>query len=58
MYDFDKYINLIKDRLSEHRFYHSMCVAKRARELAVKYGADPDMPYLDLRRISLRASLQ
>ena len=43
MYDFDKYINLIKDRLSEHRFYHSMCVAKRARELAVKYGADPDI---------------
>lgn len=46
MYDFDKYINLIKDRLSEHRFYHSMCVAKRARELAVKYGANPDKAYL------------
>lgn len=46
MYDFDKYIDLIKNRLGEHRFYHSMCVAERARELAEKYGADADKAYI------------
>ena len=46
MYDFEKYENLIKERLSEHRFIHSMNVAKRARELALLNGVDPDKAYL------------
>ena len=46
MYDFEKYEALIKERLSEYRFNHSMCVAKRARELAEKCGENPDKAYL------------
>lgn len=30
----------IKNILSEKRYYHSMCVMERSRELAKKYGAD------------------
>lgn len=46
MYDFEKYINLIKNSMSEYRFHHSMCVAKKARELAIKHGEDADRAYL------------
>ncbi|MCR5208164.1 MAG: bis(5'-nucleosyl)-tetraphosphatase (symmetrical) YqeK [Eubacterium sp.] len=46
MYDFEKYEKLIEDGLSEYRFHHSMCVAEKARQLAVKYGADADKAYL------------
>ncbi len=46
MYDFEKYESIIKERLSEHRFIHSMNVAKRARELAKIYGLDEDKAYL------------
>ena len=35
--DIQKYI---KEKLSEKRYYHSVCVMERARELAIKYGAD------------------
>ena len=31
MYDFEKYEKIIKERLSEYRYTHSMNVAKRAR---------------------------
>ena len=31
----------IKNRLSQHRYYHSVCVAKAAKHLAEKYGGDP-----------------
>ena len=30
----------IKNKLSEKRYYHSICVMERSRELAIKYGAD------------------
>lgn len=46
MYDFEKYESIIKERLSEYRFTHSMNVAKRARELAEIYGLDENKAYL------------
>lgn len=42
MIDFEKYENLIKSRLSEYRYIHSMNVSKSAVSLAGKYGADPE----------------
>lgn len=45
MYNTDNYIDLIKSRLSEHRFIHSMNVAESARALAKKYGADEEKAY-------------
>ena len=38
--------NIIKQRLSEKRFLHSMGVAKTARTIAEKIGADADKAYL------------
>lgn len=46
MYDFEKYEALVKNTLSPYRFNHSMCVAKKARELALKNGLNPDKAYL------------
>lgn len=46
MYNTDDYVNLIKSRLSEYRFTHSMNVAKSAVELAEKYGADKEKAYV------------
>lgn len=45
MYNTDKYINLIKSRLSEYRFIHSVNVAESAKMLAEKYGADVEKAY-------------
>lgn len=36
---------IIRTRLSGYRFHHSLCVAKEARRLALRYGADPDKAY-------------
>lgn len=36
---------IICSRLTEKRFYHSLCVAEKARELAQRWGADPDKAY-------------
>lgn len=41
MYNTDEYIKIIRERLSDYRFYHSVCVAESAKALAQKYGADP-----------------
>lgn len=46
MYNIDNYINLIKGRLSEYRFHHSMCVADKAKKLAKKYGVDEEKAYV------------
>lgn len=46
MYDIQKYIDIVKSRLSDKRFYHSMCVAKKAKELAIKYNLDSEKAYL------------
>ncbi len=37
----EQYIDLLRPRLTEKRFRHSLAVADRAEELAKKYGADP-----------------
>lgn len=42
MYDIEKYTALIKERLSDYRFYHSLCVAESAKKLAKRYGADEE----------------
>lgn len=42
MYNINEYQNIIKERLSDYRFYHSLCVAESARALAKKYGADEE----------------
>lgn len=37
---------ILKNRLNEQRYYHSLCVADEARRLAIKYGADNEKAYL------------
>lgn len=43
---YENYIELLKSRLNEKRFYHSLCVADEAKRLAIKYGADSEKAYL------------
>lgn len=45
MYNNDEFIRIIKERLSEKRFQHSMNVAESAKELAKKFGADEEKAY-------------
>ncbi len=40
-----EHLNLLSEKLPEKRFNHSLNVANKAKELAVKYGADPDKAY-------------
>lgn len=42
MYNIKEYTSLIRERLSDYRFYHSLCVAQSAKELARQYGADEE----------------
>lgn len=42
MYDKEKFKEVIRERLSDYRYYHSLCVAKSARELAKRFGADEE----------------
>lgn len=44
--DYDALLAILKKRLNEKRYYHSLCVADEAKRLAVKYGADPEKAYL------------
>lgn len=41
----EEFTQVIRKRLGEKRFTHSMCVAQSARELAEQYGADPERAY-------------
>lgn len=41
----EQFIEIIRGRLTEKRFHHSLEVAKEARRLAEKYGADPAKAY-------------
>ena len=41
----EQFIAIIRSRLSDYRFRHSLCVAEEARRLAARYGADPDKAY-------------
>lgn len=42
----DNYIDIIQAKLTQKRFFHSVCVAEEAKRLAEKYGADPNKAYL------------
>ncbi len=44
--DYNDYIELLKSRLTEKRFLHSLAVADEAKRLALKYGADAEKSYL------------
>ncbi len=44
--DFEKYKDIIKPMLTESRYIHSLEVAKEAKRLAIKYGADANKAYL------------
>lgn len=41
----EQYIEIIRSRLSDYRFHHSLCVAQEAKRLALLHGADPDKAY-------------
>ena len=38
----ETYMNAVREKLSEERFHHSMCVSRAAVELAQQYGCDPE----------------
>ena len=40
-----EFFEIIKERLTPKRLYHSICVAEKAKHLAEKYGADPEKAY-------------
>lgn len=42
MYNTEEYKKAIRERLSDYRFYHSLCVAESAKQLAQRYGADAE----------------
>lgn len=44
--DYNNYKKIIKDRLDDYRYHHSLCVAEQAVKLAEKYGADRNKAYL------------
>lgn len=41
----EQFIEIIRSRLSDYRFRHSLCVAQEAKRLALRYGADPNKAY-------------
>ena len=44
--EFNNYVEILKERLTEKRFFHSLAVAKEALRLAEKYGADTKKAFL------------
>ena len=40
-----EFFEIIRERLTPKRLYHSICVAEKAKHLAEKYGADPEKAY-------------
>ena len=44
--DYEALKLILKQRLNEKRYYHSLCVADEAKRLAEKYGGDRDKAYL------------
>lgn len=44
--DYNNYIELLRSRLDDYRFKHSLCVADEAKRLAEKYGEDTEKAYL------------
>ncbi|MEE0946273.1 MAG: bis(5'-nucleosyl)-tetraphosphatase (symmetrical) YqeK [Acutalibacteraceae bacterium] len=43
---YKNYISILKEKLDDYRFTHSLCVADRAVELAKKYGANEEKAYV------------
>lgn len=43
---YENYITLLKEKLDDYRFQHSLCVAEKAVELSEIYGADKEKAYL------------
>lgn len=43
---YSEYKSLLKERLDENRYYHSLCVADEAKRLALKCGVDAEKAYL------------
>lgn len=43
---YEAYKEILKSRLKENRYFHSLCVADEAERLANKYGADAEKAYL------------
>lgn len=46
MYDENQLLSLVKERLSDYRYHHSVCVAQKATQLAKKHGADEKKAYI------------
>lgn len=44
-YNNEEYIEVLREKLTPERFEHSLCVAKSAKKLAQKYGADVEKAY-------------
>jgi len=43
---YNEYKIILKERLNENRYYHSLCVADEALRITQKYGGDKDKAYL------------
>lgn len=43
---YNEYKEILKNRLDEKRYYHSLCVAEEAVRLTEKYGGNPNQAYL------------
>lgn len=43
---YDNYVKMLKENLTEKRFYHTLCVAKEAVRLAEKYGVNTEKAFL------------
>lgn len=44
--DYEKIKEILRERLTEKRYNHSLCVADEAKRLAKKYGANTEKAYL------------
>ena len=44
--DYEKIKEILRERLTEKRYIHSLCVADEAKRLALRYGADSEKAYL------------
>ena len=45
-HDIDKFKEILRERLNDHRYYHSLCVADEAKRLAELYGGNTEKCYL------------
>ncbi len=44
--DYEKIKEILRGRLTDKRYYHSLCVADEAKRLSLKYGVDSEKAYL------------